>query len=188
MIFVERTLTLKDGRTCTLRPTAPDDAADMIDYLKQTAAETPFLLRNPDEVTYTLEAEQEILGRLLADNRAVMMLALVDGEVAGNCSLTGLGDKRRLLHRSSLAIALKKAYWGLGIGTAMIGYLSELAEQIGYEQIELEVVAGNEQALRLYSKCGFTQTGRHLRALKYDDGSYRDELIMSKLLAEREKP
>lgn len=182
MRFPERTVTLKDGRTCILGPTLPAYAIQMIDYLKITSEETPFLLRNPDEVTYTPEAEKEILTRLLEDEHSVMMVARVDGEVAGNCSINGLGSKRRILHRCSLAIALKKAYWGLGIGTAMIGYLTELARKIGYEQIELEVVDGNDRAKQLYEKCGFRETGRHLRALRYDDGTYRDELLMCKIL------
>lgn len=182
MRFSERTVTLKDGRTCLLCPTYPEYAADMVEYLKATAAETPFLLRNPDEVNYTLEREKEILGNLLESEYSVMMVAVVDGKVAGNCSLSGMGDKRRIRHRCSLAIALKKAYWNLGIGTAMIQYLEELARQIGYEQIELEVVDGNDTAKHLYEKCGFVETGKHVRALKYDDGSYRDEFIMSKVL------
>ncbi len=33
---------LKDGRQCTLCCTIPNYAAEMIDYLKVTAAETPF--------------------------------------------------------------------------------------------------------------------------------------------------
>ena len=182
MRFQQRTFTLKDGRTCVLCPTYPDYAADMIEYLKITAAETPFLLRYPDEVNYTLEGEKEILQSLLENEYGVMMLALVDGKVAGNCSLNGMGNKRRVLHRSSLAIALKKEFWNLGIGTAMMQYLEELARQIGYEQIELEVVDGNDNAKRLYEKCGFVETGKHVRALKYDDGSYRDEFIMIKVL------
>lgn len=182
MRFSERTVTLKDGRTCLLCPTYPEYAADMIEYLKVTAEETPFLLRNPDEVNYTLEREREILGNLLENEYSVMMVAVVDGKVAGNCSLNGMGDKRRIQHRSSLAIALKKEFCNLGIGTAMMQYLEELARQIGYEQIELEVVEGNDSAKLLYEKCGFIETGKHVRALKYDDGSYRDEFIMSKIL------
>ena len=182
MRFSERTITLKDGRTCVLCPTTPAYAAEMIDYMKVTAAETPFLLRNPEEVRFTLEQEERLLGSILEDPRSVMMLALVDGQVAGNCSINGMGGKRRILHRCSLAIALKKAYWGQGMGTAMIQYLTELAESIGYEQIELEVVDGNLSGKALYTKCGFVETGRHLRALKYDDGSYRDEIIMCKIL------
>ena len=40
----------------------------MIEYMKITAAETPFVLRYPDEVNYTLEGEKEILGHLLNDD------------------------------------------------------------------------------------------------------------------------
>ena len=182
MRFEERTFTLKDGRTCVLCPTYPEYAADMIEYLKITAAETPFLLRYPDEVNYILEGEKEILGHLLENETGVMMMALVDGQVAGNCSINGMGNKRRVLHRCGLAIALKKEFWNLGIGTAMMQYLEELARQIGYEQIELEVVEGNDTAKRLYEKCGFVETGKHVRALKYDDDTYRDEFIMIKVL------
>ena len=182
MNFEPRTILLKDGRKCILRPTHPDDSEQMIEYLKLTAAETPFVLRYPDEVTYTLESEREILGQSLENKDTAMMVAVVDGIVAGNCAVNGVGNKRKILHRCSLGIALKKDFWGLGIGTEMLTYAFELAKQIGYEQMELEVVCGNERAVRVYEKCGFCETGRHFRALKYDDGTYRDELIMSRLL------
>ena len=182
MKFENRTITLKDGRICVLCPTYPEYAEEMIEYLKITAAETEFVLRYPDEVNYTLEGEREILGHLLNDEGSVMMLALVDGKVAGNASINGLGNKRKILHRCSLAIALKKKYWNLGVGKAMIEYLTELAGQIGYEQMDLEVVEGNDNAKNLYGKCGFVETGKRARALKFDDGTYHDEILMSKLL------
>jgi len=182
MRFEEREITLKDGRKCILRPTAPDIAEEMITYLRLTSAETPWLLRNPDEVSYTLEAEKEILSRILEDPKSVMMAAIVDGKVAGNCAVNSLGDKRKTMHRCSMAIALYQAYWGLGIGTAMIGYLTELAGQIGYEQMDLEVIDGNEQAQALYRKCGFVESGRRHHAVKFDDGSYHDEILMYKSL------
>ncbi len=182
MQFEERKFTLKDGRECILRPTVPDDALDMIEYLKLTSAETPFLLRYPDEWTLSEEKEREILGNLLENERGIMMVAVVDGKVAGNCSLNAIGYARRVLHRSSLAIAIKKEYWNLGIGHAMIDYLTDLGKEIGYEQIELDVVASNTKAKALYEKCGFVETGKRTRALKYDDGSYQDEYVMVKIL------
>ena len=81
-----------------------------------------------------------------------------------------------------MAIALYKEYWNLGIGSAMITYLSELAKQIGYEQMDLEVVAENTRAQALYRKCGFIETGRRHHALRLDDGSYHDEILMYKKL------
>ena len=62
----------------------------------------------------------------------------------------------------------------------MIDYMTELAAQIGWKQVDLEVVAENEQAIRLYEKCGFETTGRRHNALKFDDGTYHDEILMYK--------
>ena len=62
----------------------------------------------------------------------------------------------------------------------MMEYALELAEQMGYEQIGLCVVEGNEAAKSLYEKMGFQATGKNPRVFKYDDGSYRDEFIMVK--------
>ena len=163
-----------------LKPNSPEYAQEMLDYLRKTSAETEFLLRYPDEVKFTLESEKEILGSLLENPYAIMMIAVVDGKVAGNGSVNGIGDKRKIRHRCSLAIALYEEFWGLGIGTAMIDYMSELAGQIGWKQLDLEVVAENEQAIALYKKCGFIETGRRHNALKFDDGSFHDEILMYK--------
>ena len=70
----------------------------------------------------------------------------------------------------------------LGIGTAMIEYLCELAAKVGWQQLDLEVVAENEQAIALYKKCGFLETGRRHNALLIDDGSLHDEILMYKKL------
>ncbi len=178
MHFPEKTITLKDGRTCILRPNGPDLADQMLEYLKKTAGETDFLLRNEDEVHYTYEDEVAILGRVLEDPYHIMMAAVVDGKAAGNGSVFGIGAQRKIQHRCSLAIALYKEYWGLGIGTAMINYLVELATKVGWNQMDLEVVAENEQAQALYRKCGFVETGRRHNALRFDDGTYHDEILM----------
>ncbi len=182
MKFQERTITLKDGRHCILCPILPEYAEEMISYLKKTSAETDFLLRYPDEVTFTPEAERELLTKFYEDPRTVMMAAFVDGRLAGNGSITGVGERRKIRHRCLLGIALYQAYWGLGIGTAMIDYMCELAGQIGYRQAELDVAAENEQARALYKKCGFIESGRHHHALLYDDGSYHDLILMYRKL------
>ena len=182
MDFSAKEIIIKDGRTCTLRPAAPEDAAAMIEYMKITAGETPFLLRYPDEVSFTPEGERELLAGVLADPRSAMMIAEVDGRIAGVGSFSEMGKKRKLRHRCGFAIALYREFHRLGIGTAMIGYLSGLAGQTGYEQMDLEVYEDNAAAIALYRKCGFTETGRLHHAVKLDDGSYRDYLIMYKPL------
>lgn len=63
----------------------------------------------------------------------------------------------------------------------MMEYAFSLAKGMAYEQAELEVVDGNSRAKSLYERFGFQETGKNFRALKYDDGSYRDEYKMVKI-------
>ena len=184
MIFEKRVMNLKDGRTCILRSVEIKDAAAMIEYLRVVSSETPFLLRNEDEVTYTVESEEILLEAKRNNPREIMMVAEVDGIIAGNCGIVTNGNLRRVYHRCGFAIALKEAYWNFGIGSAMMEYAFSLAKEMGYEQAELEVVEGNNRAKRLYERFGFKETGKNFHALKYDDGSYRDEYRMVKILAE----
>ena len=181
MIFEEKTVTLKDGRKCILRPVRREDAADMIEYLRMVSGETIFLLRNADEVTYTIESEENLLENKRNAPREIMMVAEVDGRVAGNCGIVSRGDLRRVRHRCGFAIALKQEYCDAGLGTAMMEYALSLAKDMGYEQVELEVVEGNDRARHVYEKMGFTAIGKVARSLKYDDGSYRDETCMVKI-------
>ncbi|MBR3526127.1 MAG: GNAT family N-acetyltransferase [Lachnospiraceae bacterium] len=181
MIFEEKEIRLKDGRTCILRSVRREDAADMIEYLRTVSGETDFLLRNADEVTYTLEGEGDILENKRNAPGELMMVAEADGIVAGNCGIVSRGNLRRVRHRCGFAIALKQEYCDAGLGTAMMEYALSLAREMGYEQVELEVVDGNDRARHVYEKMGFRESGRVLWSLKYDDGSYRDEISMVKL-------
>ena len=47
----------------------------------------------------------------------------------------------------------------MGIASEMMNVLIENAKEIGYEQMELQVVATNKPAIHLYSKFGFYETG-----------------------------
>lgn len=41
------------------------------------------------------------------------------------------------------------------------------------------VIEGNDRAKHLYESLGFVETGRIPKANKYDDGTYRDDILMS---------
>ena len=135
MIFEEKRINLKDGRTCILRSVEVKDAEAMIEYLRIVSSETPFLLRNEDEVTYTVETEEQLLENKRNNPREIMMVAEVEGIIAGNCGIVSNGNLRRVYHRCGFAIALKEAYWNIGIGSAMMDYAFYLAKKMGYEQV-----------------------------------------------------
>ena len=64
----------------------------------------------------------------------------------------------------------------------MIEVALERAKEAGYEQAELEVIAGNEKAISLYKQLGFEKYGVFPDNVKYKDGSYADAFWMMKKL------
>ena len=155
MIYEPREITCRDGRSCILRSAAVTDANDLIRYLKVTAGETPFLIREPDEISLTPEQEEHFIEGIVKEPRELMLIGTVAGEHVGNCSLMSLGNYERYAHRCSVAIALYQKYCGLGIGREMLKTVLTVAKQCGYEQAELEVVSTNTPAIRLYESLGF---------------------------------
>lgn len=161
----------KEGRKVILRSACEDDAEDLIKYLKETAKETLYLLREEDEINLTVEDEKGLIKMFLELDNALMLLAYVDGKHVGNCSFSPVGPFKRIAHRCDMAIALYQEHCGFGIGSIMLETTLRFAKEAGYEQAELEVVSNNTKAIKLYEKCGFKKYGVKPDSMKYCDGS-----------------
>lgn len=172
----------KTGREVILRSAEKNDAKSLLEYLKITAAETPYLIREPEEITLSIEQEEEFIQRIEDSEKELMLVATVDGKHVGNCSLMSMGVFRRYGHRCDVAIALYQEYCGRGIGKKMLETVLKVAKEIGYEQAELEVAADNKNAIALYEKLGFKQYGCFPDNMKYSNGKYADAYwLMRKL-------
>lgn len=172
----------KLGRDVILRSAEASDAAALIDYLRITTAETPYLIREPDEVTITLEQEKRFIENTVNAERELMLVATIDGKHIGNCSLMSIAPYKRYAHRCGVAIALYKEYCGCGIGKRMMQTILDVAKNLGYEQAELEVISDNKGAIALYEKLGFEKFGTLPNNMKYSDGTYADADWMMKKL------
>lgn len=172
----------KKGRRLVLRSAEVSDAAALIEYLKVTSGETPYLIREPDEVTFTLAQEESFIKACEAAERELMLVATVDGEHAGTCSLMSKGNFSRYRHRCEVAIALYQKFSVAGIGELMLQRVLDVAKRCGYEQAELEVVSDNQRAISLYRKLGFEQYGCLPDNMKYRSGKYADVCWMMKKL------
>ena len=104
MKFDPVAFTLHDGRECTLRSAEPEDAAALVGYVNQVFGESPYLSRGAGEWTQTVEKEVTWIESKLADSRSVLLLALVDGVIAGDFDLHPIGGALRLAHRAGIRI------------------------------------------------------------------------------------
>jgi len=180
MLFETQTFDL-NGHALIFKPAKKEDAQMLIDHFKTVCGETPFLSRDPEEVTFTVEDEEAFISSQNDSPKNVLVLAFLDGEYVGNCSLMG-STLSRATHRATLGICLYQKYTRLGIGRRLIEFLFNLAKQMNLEQIELEVVANNSGAISLYKKLGFEIFGTLPDNVKYKDGSYADVYFMVKKL------
>ena len=181
MKFEPKEISLKDGSNALLRSPTVDDAQDLLNYLKQTAGETPFLLRTPEECNMSVEEEVRFIENMSSSEFSLMILCTVDGRIAGNCQLSRK-TKIRNRHRGTIRIALIREFWKFGIGTAMFRELISLGKQWGLSQLELEVIEGNHRAMGLYEKMGFQTVAAHPDAIRLEDGTMLKEFLMVKKL------
>lgn len=183
MVIQEFEFELKDGRKALVRSPKEEDVQGMLEYLKMTAGETEYLLRYPDEWGSVTEAEEKNwFDRMNRSDHEVMLVCLVDGKIAGNCTLSRR-PLRKLNHRAGIGVALIKAYWGLGIGTRLLSELIRIAEkQENLLQLELEFIEGNSRAWALYEKMGFRITGVRPNAVRLQDGRMLNEYTMVRMI------
>ncbi len=115
MRLAEKRVRLKNGKFCILKSPAEEDAEDLLSYLRQTSAETYFMTRFPEEVTMTTEEEAAFLKMQQEDGSSLMISARVDGKLVGNAGISVVANRRKLCHRATLGIALKKEFWGMAV-------------------------------------------------------------------------
>ena len=117
-----KTITLKDGRICTLRNGEKKDGAPVLANFMLTHEQTDYLLSYPDESTMTAEQEGRFLQEKTDSESGVELLAEVDGAVAGLAGFDAVGGREKIQHRADFGISVDRQYWNLGIGTALMKY------------------------------------------------------------------
>lgn len=138
-------------------------------------------MRYPEEWNSSVEQEEGWVNRLRSSPNTLAITCYVDDAVAGNCEIS-FRSGIKTSHRATIAIAILKDCWGIGIGSAMFEELVAAAQNRGTEIMELEFIEGSERAKHLYEKFGFRVVSERPNAFKLKDGTYLSEIYMQKYL------
>ncbi len=165
----------------SIREATADDAAELLNYLKQIGSETHNLTFGSEGVPFSVEEERRFLESMQTAVRSRMYLAFSsEGEIIGNATFQGF-ERKRMRHRSNIAISVKKKYWGLGIGSGLMKHMIDFAKSIDVEVITLEVLSENQRAISLYEKFNFIKFGTLENFFKLDDKYYAADFMMLQL-------
>lgn len=173
-----KTVILKDGRTCILRNGTEQDGQSLLDIFNLTHAQTDYLLSYPDESAMTAEQEAQFLKEKEESENEIELLAILGGSVVGSAGFGCVGKQEKVKHRAEFGISVDKAYWGLGIGRALMEACIECARKAGFVQMELEVAAENEKALALYKSVGFKEYGRNPKGFRSRLSGWQELVLM----------
>lgn len=156
----------------------PEDAVSILEYLKIVGGETDNLTFGAEGMAISVEAEIDYIASLIDSTQSVMYVAKRGNEIVGTASFSSM-NRERLKHRGELAVSVKRAEWGKGIGSMLIDYIIDFAKNIAHaEIISLEVRSDNTRAIRLYEKYGFEKIGLFRGFFKIN-GAYVDFDLMN---------
>ena len=170
-LFPSRNITLNNGTKLTIRNPIHEDAQPLVEYINQVSGESDNLSFGLGEAPFTKEQEEKYIESMKTDPHKIMAIGDINGEIVAVADISG-PSLPRLQHMGELGISLKKKWWNLGVGTALMNYLLEWAKQAGLKKINLQVKEDNIHAIHLYKNHGFTEEGRRQRGMYINDRFY----------------
>ncbi len=162
-------------KNVVIRQAQPEDAGELLIYLKRIGGETDNLTFGPEGMPFTEEEERRFIRTVARDPKSVLYVAVENGQIIGDGSLNAL--PRRMSHRAEVGLSVVQDCWNRGIGTALMEKLIDYAREQGVELINLEVRADNGAAIHVYEKLGFQPIGVSPAYMKVG-AAYVDVLLM----------
>ena len=174
--------TANQGRAARLRRVVPADLVDVIALEHELFPDDPWTPEMfADEVAQPPETRLYLLAEADAGDGGVADSDIVSGRgAASGTVMAGYAGMMFIpggTQADVLTIAVRQAYWGQGIGSAMLGALITAARERGCAEVFLEVRADNTRAHGLYLRRGFEDLGVRRG---YYQPSGMDAIVMSK--------
>jgi len=154
------------------------DAEELRAYVERLYAERlPGIFRR---AVPTLDEERDYIRAHIEPDNSTMLVARVDGEVAGLLGFAG-GESAEDAHAGTFGVSVGAGHRGRGVGSALIRELADWAPAHGIRRIQAWTWANNPGALALYERLGFEREGT-CKAAIWSDGELIDAIVVARVL------
>lgn len=173
-----------EGRRVRLRPPRPDDAAAFVRWADDPEFSRYQWGRGPGR--FADEAAVRTWWALFPERGGRLFTIEHEGRPIG---FANYRDWRQKPRSCEIGIGIgEPALWGQGLGRDALGALMRhLTEDLGAHRVTLSTLAFNDRAVASYKACGFEVEGIGRDAVRADDGSYLDDVLMA-WVAGRQRP
>ena len=115
--------------------------------------------------------------------RHPVLVAVVDGVVAGWASLNRFNPRPAYDHVADFSIYIERGWRGRGVGRRLLAALVDLARELRYHKMVLAAFPFNPAGVSLYERLGFTTVGVY-REQGLLDGKWVDVIVMERVFAD----
>lgn len=172
---------LKNGKKLNVRKAEAKDARELVDMYNRLGMESDNLTYGMDDYYFNTEQEKQLIYNLNSKDNCIYIVAILDGKIVGNLNFIA-SQRKRLMHRGELGIAVLKDYWNIGIGNSLMDYFFKWVQSTDkIKKVELQVREDNLSAINLYLKWGFKFEGKISKGIMIN-GRYYDLYYMGKTL------
>jgi ribosomal protein S18 acetylase RimI-like enzyme len=146
-----KTLKLKDGSSCKVRPLRKDDEKAFHEFFLSVPSDERMFIKH--RVTEPEVVHEWCRNIDLARN--LPLLAVTDGRIIGDTTLhQQLGGWKR--HIGRISTLVHPQFRGRGLASALVSETLELARQLGLEKVEAEFIGEQEAAIKMFALLGFS--------------------------------
>ena len=144
----------------TVRRVRPEDAARVKAIRLEMLVDSPMaFLERIDEAAAKPHADHRArIAKVATDPDNAQFIAEEDGRIVGHAG--GWAPHGAAGLTMIFAVYVTPARRGTGILKQIIDAVAEWSRAMGRPRLELEVIVGNDRAVRAYRRIGFTDTGR----------------------------
>ncbi len=175
----EMMFTAKNGKKVKFRPEQPDDTEMLWKMFSTLSKESASNLLPP----FTRERVESWTSNINY-NEVLAIVAVIEERneqrIIGDASLK-FNPQEVLKHKAELGITVHDNYQNMGIGTALLNHLIDIARMKKLSKVWLQVSTDNDRAICMYKKAGFEIEGKLCKE-SYVNGKYRNEYRMALFL------
>jgi RimJ/RimL family protein N-acetyltransferase len=176
-MYLLKEIQLKNNQQLILRKPEIEDAKSVIEHLNVVGGESENLLFGKDEFRLTIEQEMEHIKSISNSTGTLMILGIINNNIVSIAQISS-PNRKRIAHNGEVSISVKKDYWKMGIGSAVMEELIRFAKENNIiKNISLGVKASNTNGIKLYEKFGFKKVGVHKDFFNVND-NFDDEILM----------
>ena len=120
------TIKLKNAKEVTIRSAETDDAAKLLQTIKEYVNDSDYIPKISEEIKITIQQEEDWINSFIQDDNSLLLVAEFEGKIIGNLDITA-SSRKIMQHTAVIGMGMLTEWRNSGLGTQLMKYALEWA-------------------------------------------------------------